>query len=312
MTDVIFHIQRFSLHDGPGIRTSVFLKGCPMRCLWCHNPEGQNSQPEIRYFPDRCIACGNCAAACPYHAHEMTDGNHVFLRERCEVDLSCVETCYSQAIQLNGRCMTIEEVMEEIVRDQAFYNASGGGVTLTGGEPAMKGDFIRTLLQLCKERGIHTAIETCGEYPWAALEELLPFIDLLMMDIKQIDASKHQMITGKSNRRILSNARRLASTNKPIIFRTPVVPTVNDSEEDIRKIASFIQELIEGRKKNVIPQNGNNTIQYELLAFHKLAADKYLSLGLTDLASAIEPPTKEKMTELVRIVQQYGIEARFR
>jgi pyruvate formate lyase activating enzyme len=305
--DVVFNIQRFSLHDGPGIRTTVFLKGCSMQCFWCHNPEGQHPEPELRFFPDRCIACGECVKACPSHAHELRDGVHIFFRERCTLNGRCVETCYPHALQMEGRTMTVGQVMVEVLADLVFYKTSGGGVTLSGGEPALSKEFAREILEQCKLNGIHTAIETCGECPWTALEALLPVTDLIMMDIKHLTREKHQAATGQSNERILENARRLALSGKPIIFRTPIVPTVNDSREEIGQIALFVHDLIELRQKNNPPGNHPADITYELLAFHKLASDKYPSLGLEYKAAAINPPTKEQMATLAEEVKRCGL-----
>lgn len=307
--DVVFNIQRFSLHDGPGIRTTVFLKGCSMNCFWCHNPEGQHHQPELRYFPDRCLACGRCVESCPNHAHELHDGVHVFLRDRCHLSGNCVETCNPRALQLEGRLMTVEQVMEEVLCDKPFYDASGGGVTLSGGEPALSRDLAREILKECRSKQIHTALETCGEAPWRSFEALLPFTDLVMMDLKHISRSKHHAATGQANERILDNARRMALTDKPLLFRTPVVPSVNDTEEDIGQIASFVRDLIDLRKGSNTGNNGPADINYELLAFHKLAADKYPSLGLEYKAAAMIPPTKEKMAGLVEAAKHHGIEA---
>ena len=203
--------------------------------------------------------------------------------------------------------MSVEQVMEEVLADRAFYEASGGGVTLSGGEPALNRDFAREILVQCKNNGLHTAFETCGEVPWTSLEALLPFTDLIMMDIKHIDSNKHQLATGQPNDRILSNARRLALSGKPILFRTPVVPSVNDSEEDIGQIADFVHVLIELRK--AAGQNGNPEIRYELLAFHKLAAGKYPSLGLEYKAGSIEPPGKERMAVLLNAALRRGVDA---
>jgi len=308
--DIVFNIQRFSLHDGPGIRTTVFLKGCSMRCFWCHNPEGQHPEPELRYFPERCISCGQCVISCPNHAHEMHNDAHVFVRDNCELSGKCVETCYSHALQLEGRSMTVREVMDEILSDKPFYESSGGGVTLSGGEPALSKDFARAILEQCKNHQLHTAIETCGEVPWESFEALLPFTDLIMMDIKHLDSAKHQRATGQLNDRILSNARRLALSGKKTVFRTPVVPSVNDTEEEIMQIAAFVRILIELRKS--VHQNGTRDITYELLAFHKLAAGKYPSLGLDYKARDVEPPSKERMTALLEAARRSGIDASLR
>jgi pyruvate formate lyase activating enzyme len=240
----------------------------------------------------------------------MHNDLHFFLREECLVSGRCVETCYSQALQLNGRFMTVGEVMDEVLLDRAFYKTSGGGITLSGGEPALSNGFAQELLTRCKKEGLHTAIETCGEYPWASLEGLLPVTDLIMMDLKQMAPDKHQVATGKSNDRILANARTLALTEKPIVFRTPIVPTVNDTEEEIGQIASFVRELIELRTKNGKPNKP--PITYELLTFHKLASDKYGSLGLEYDVSTITPPTRERMSELAEVARRHGVEVRSR
>jgi pyruvate formate lyase activating enzyme len=310
--DVVFNIQRFSLHDGPGIRTTVFLKGCTMQCFWCHNPEGQHPAPELRYFPDRCIACGDCVAACPKHAHELKDGVHLFHRDQCNVSGNCVETCFSRALQLEGQRMSVQEVMDEILTDKPFYDSSGGGITLSGGEPSLSHEFAQEILRRCKNSGLHTAIETCGDCTWSSLEALLPFSDLIMMDLKHIDPVRHKEATRQSNERILDNARRLAVTDKPIVFRTPIVPTVNDSAAEIEAIASFIHALLELRKKNGHADGKESTITYEILPFHKLASGKYLSLGLEYKAAAIDPPSKEKLTELAEAARRKGVEIRVR
>jgi pyruvate formate lyase activating enzyme len=308
--NVVFNIQRFSLHDGPGIRTTVFLKGCSMRCYWCHNPEGQHPEPELRYYPERCIACGQCVISCPNQAHEMHDGSHVFLRDMCELSGKCVETCYPRALQMEGRVMTVGQVMDEVLLDRPFYESSGGGVTLSGGEPALTEDFAREILRRCKDNRLHTAIETCGEVPWTSLETLLPFTDMIMADIKHLDSIVHQRATGQPNDRILSNARRLAISGKAIIFRTPVVPSVNDTEEEITRIATFVRELIELSRS--AGANGSGEIRYELLTFHKLAAGKYQSLGLDYKARDAEPLTKARMTALLDAARRSGVNASLR
>jgi pyruvate formate lyase activating enzyme len=306
--DLVFHIQRFSIHDGPGIRTTIFLKGCALGCFWCHNPEGRHPFLELQYFPSRCIACGECVRVCPSSAHEIADGVHQFLRDRCTTHGACVDVCCSGALEMNGRIMTADDVMREILQDRAFYLSSGGGVTLSGGEPGLNARFSSEILRRSKEEGLHTAVETCGYCSPEALRTLIPLTDLFMMDLKLMTAEKHAEATGNTNERILANARMLAMTDKPLIFRTPVVPTVNDGGAEFAGIVGFVRDLMALRSAH-----GNTaTISYELLAFHKLGSDKYASLGMEYKASHIEPPTKEQMNTLLGIAGNAGIDARIR
>jgi len=307
---MVFHIQRFSLHDGPGIRTTVFLKGCVMECFWCHNPEGRHAYPEVRYFPERCIACGSCVSACPNSAHRLDGGVHTFLRERCEGTGACADACFSGALQLDGRVMTVDDVMNEVTADRPFYESSGGGVTLSGGEPTLNSTFALAILKECRARGIHTAIETCGECPWNFLERLLPVTDLVMMDIKAMSAERHREATGKENGRILANARLLALSGVPLVFRTPVVRGVNDSREEIGNIASFIAELVAMRKSALHGGAGSKEIRFELLRFHRLAGDKYRSLGREYRASSLDPLPGEEMLRLLETARLAGIDSR--
>ena len=290
----IFDIQRFSVHDGPGIRTTVFLKGCSLRCFWCQNPEGIHLKPEIMFYPDRCIGCGRCLTACPREAHVIQDGVHMYLRKKCIVCGKCTETCYTGALMLAGKLMTVDEVLEEVSRDKVFYEVSKGGVTLSGGDPVVQHDFSRAILGQCKAEGLHTAIETAANCRWDDLAALLPVVDLLMVDIKHLDPNKHREVTGVSNECILDNARRLAQTGKPLIIRVPVVPTVNDTPEDIGAIAKFVQSF--------------PNLQYlELLPFHPLGEGKYHALGLNYHASKLRTPAKDKMKELAAKVEKFRV-----
>ena len=290
MQGLIFNIQRFSIQDGPGIRTTVFLKGCSLRCFWCHNPEGIRPCPEIQFFPERCIGCGECLAACPQGAHVVEGERRIFHRERCQGCGRCAETCYAGALVLAGRRLTVEEVMAEVLRDRPFYETSGGGVTLSGGEPLLQPAFSLALLAACRAEGIHTAIETAANCRWEDLQALLPVTDLVMMDIKHLDPIRHREATGVSNERILANARRLAQSSKPVVYRIPVVPTVNDTPEAIAALAGFVRSL------PPCPDGQRHSL--ELLPFHRLAANKYQSLGLGYRASQLEPLSAERMAEL--------------
>jgi len=291
---LITQIQRFSIHDGPGIRTTVFMKGCVLRCFWCHNPETWRHQPEIQLFPSRCIGCGKCFEVCPEGAHEMVDGQRVFHRERCKACGKCVETCYAEALVMAGEWKTPEEVLAEVLKDQVFYRQSGGGLTLSGGEPLMQLDFTRKILQLAKEAQLHTAIETCGINRWEDFESILPWLDLVMMDIKVMDEKRHTEVTGVSNRNILANVKKFAEFEMPLIIRTPVIPGVNDTVEDIRAIAAYIYGL-------------PNLQAYDLLPYHRLAEDKYRSLGLTYKGQGLETPDKQTMQLLADTARKAGI-----
>lgn len=304
LTGVVFNIQRFSIHDGPGIRTTVFLKGCPLRCFWCHNPEGLRPKPEVQFTPSRCIGCGACVAACPRGAQALGPAGRTFDLDRCVNHGACVDVCYAEALQLTGKEMSVAAVAEELARDQPFYAASGGGVTLSGGEPFFQPEFALALLQRCKAAGLHTAVETSTYTRWRYLEAALPLVDLFMVDIKHLDPQKHKAATGVSNQLILENICRLADTGKPITFRIPVVPTVNATRADIRAIAEFVCGLMHARA------DGGAGIALELLPFHRLASDKYASLQMDHRAAGLETPGKAVMTELVAAAREAGVAAR--
>ena len=310
MDGVVFSIQRFSIHDGPGIRTTVFLKGCTLRCFWCHNPEGIHPKPDLQFFPDRCIGCNECVKACKHGATYILNDVRIFDREKCVVCGECVETCYAGARVLTGKHMTVEEVVSEVLQDRAFYETSNGGVTLSGGEPIMQPEFSLALLSRCKAEGIHTAIETAGNVPWENEERMLPVTDLIMMDLKHMDSAKHRWATGVPNERILAAARKFALTDKPIIFRIPVIPTVNDTVEEVGAISAYVRELVELRNQN--GGDGDHTISLELLPFHRLAGDKYRSLDMDYRAKDLKTLSKEQMASLTEAARANQIEVRCR
>jgi len=294
---VITNIQRFSIHDGPGIRTTVFLKGCNLRCFWCHNPETLEPKPQLQIFPNRCIGCGKCFERCPNHAHVQVNGQRQFLRELCVACGACAETCYAEALVLVGQVKTVDEVVEEVLRDKPFYETSNGGVTLSGGEPLVQLEFSYAILERCRQEGLHTAIETAANFPWERLAAILPVTDLVMMDIKLMDSQKHRECTGVPNERILANALRLGEQSQPLIVRTPIVPGVNDTPEEVAAIAAFIARL-------------PNLMYYELLPFHPMGTSKYESLGMDYRARGLKAPPKDKMDALVEVARRYGITAR--
>jgi pyruvate formate lyase activating enzyme len=303
---VVFNIQRFSIHDGPGIRTTVFLKGCPLRCFWCHNPEGLHPKVDIQFTPSRCIGCGACVAACTQGAQELGALGRIYHHDLCTSCGVCVPECYAEALQFVGRTMSAEEVLAEVLLDQRFSAACGGGVTLSGGEPMLQADFALDLLARFKAAGLHTAIETTTQTRWEHLEAALPLVDLFMVDIKHLDPVKHQAATGVSNHTILANITRLAATGKPIIFRIPVVPTVNATREEITAIAQFVRDLGATRA------DGGAGLSLELLPFHRLAGDKYASLGMDYRAAELETPDKASLAEFVAAARTTGVAVKSR
>ncbi len=304
LSGLIFNIQRFSIHDGPGIRTTVFFKGCWLRCFWCHNPEGLRSAVEIQFSPERCLACGECVQACPTGAQQWVEGTRLYDRSLCTQCGACLETCFSGALEKTGEPVSVEKVLAEVLADQAFYQQSGGGVTLSGGDPLLQQPFTLALLKACKAAGLHTALETAANCRWETLAEALPLTDLVMMDLKHIDPAKHRAGTGVSNERILANAARLAAGSVPVLFRTPVIPGLNDTPAEIGAIAAFV--------KQIHPQHSPTQPHLELLPFHRLAAGKYHSLGLDYHTENLTPPTPEHMLSLAAAAFAQGVQVQIR
>lgn len=297
----VFNIQRYSLHDGPGIRTLVFLKGCPLRCRWCSNPESQRVEPELAHNEDKCIGigeCTHCRDVCPNKAVRDKENGFIDIeRELCCECFQCADGCPSLALSVFGKLMTVGEVMRAVEADGVFYGRSGGGMTLSGGEPLAQADFTCELLKEAKRRRINTSIETCGFVEWKDLERACGYLDSILFDIKSMNPVKHKEFTGVSNERILENFLRLCERfpNLPKRVRTPVVPGFNDTEEDITAIVDFIR--------------GRPHLEYELLAYHRLGQPKYKYLGrqytLIDLR-----PDDERMKALERVKRARMGEAR--
>lgn len=264
----IFDIQRFSIYDGEGIRTNVFFKGCNLRCLWCHNPESQSMKDELMFYKDKCRGCGECAKVC---ANTFS--------ESCVACGRCVRVCSFDARKISGQTVTADEVVEKVMRDKAFYDTSGGGVTLSGGEPLLQPDFALEILQKCRANGVNTAVETAANVPWAVFEKVLPYIDFVFCDIKCMDEETHKRLTGVGNALILENARRLKETGVKLRFRMPVVPGLNEAQAE--KAAEFAGD-----------------VPLELMAYHVTGCGKYAALGKEYALNGIEPPTKEYMKAL--------------
>ncbi len=269
LTGRIFEIQRFSIHDGPGIRTTVFMKGCSLRCRWCHNPEGQSPEPQISFLPDKCIGCGYCLKVCPHEAHRLENERHVLDRERCEVCGLCTKECYAGALEFVGREITVAETLEEVLRDLPFYENSGGGMTLSGGEPLFQFEFTKALLRAAKDAGLHCCLETSGQTEHERLEQIRPHVDLFLYDYKETDPQRHQEYTGVSNDKIRDNLSRLHAAGARIRLRCPIVPGYNDREDHFAGIAALAQELpdLEG---------------VELMPYHRLGESKLERFGMAN------------------------------
>jgi len=294
---IISNVQRFSVHDGPGIRTTVFFKGCNLRCDWCHNPEAILPDRQMQFFADRCIGCGACLAVCSQQAHRLTNGDRQFDRALCTTCGSCASVCYPKAMVPAGREMTVDQVMKEIVADKEFYESSGGGVTLSGGEPLVQLESALAILKACKAERIHTAIETNLAWPWSHVAATVPWTDLFMVDVKLMDASAHERWTGTSNEQILANARQLSAAGVPMIVRTPVVAGVNATTNQIGCIADFVASV-------------GNVLYYELLPYHPLGTHKYAALGMDRPASEFNRLSDGAMGQLMAEARMRGIEVR--
>lgn len=256
LSATVFDIQKFSIHDGPGIRTTVFLKGCPLRCLWCHNPESRSPRPELFFNPEKCLSCGACVEACPRQAHRVPpEGGHLLDRSRCTVCGTCATLCPASALELCGKSMRLSEVLSEVRKDRAFYENSGGGMTLSGGEPMMQFEFVRALCEAAKRApGIpNIAVESCGFAPVEHYRELLPWIDLFLFDVKTLDPEKHRRYTGVPLEPILRTLRFLDDSGAAISLRCPLIPGWNDSEEEQRKIAELANTLRHVRSIDLEP-----------------------------------------------------------
>ena len=291
---LVFDIKKYSIHDGPGIRTTVFFKGCPLSCWWCHNPESQSSRHEVMLHDNRCIRCGACVDACPQHAVAWIDGEPITDRAVCERCGTCIGECYAEARQIVGREMTVEQVMAEIVPDTAFYDESRGGVTFSGGEPLLQRDFLLALLQACRARELHTVVDTSGFAAWDTIDQIRPCTDLFLYDLKLIDDERHRETTGATNQPILRNLQDLSALGHPIVIRIPLVPGLNDDEEAIRQMAEFIAAL-------------PNRHPIELLPYHHIAIDKYLRLGKTYRLFEVRRPDTGRMEEIAQQLQQFDL-----
>ena len=293
-TAVIVNIQRFSTEDGPGIRTTVFFKGCPMRCPWCHNPETLRFEPEVVWHQSRCLGDGGCVAVCPRNARRMTSQGLSINRSACRGCGACVEYCPSEALEIHGRPIPAPALFEQVARDVTFYQTSGGGVTLSGGEPLAQPESAVALLRLLHDAGIHTAIDTCGAVADRTLRDALEATDLVLFDIKSVDPVTHEALTGVPFQRVAGSAKLVNESGVPVWVRTPIIPGYTDDEGGLRAIARFVSETLAHCER------------HDLLAFSNLCAGKYEQLGRLFPLACVPLITSERMRHLCGIAQREG------
>jgi pyruvate formate lyase activating enzyme len=293
LTGTIFDIKKYAIHDGPGIRTTVFFQGCPLSCWWCHNPESQSRQPVLLYRASRCVLCGTCVETCPQNGISI-NGIATTDRTNCDVCGECADACYHGAREVSGKEMTVRDVLAEIERDVPFYDQSGGGVTFSGGEPLNQRRFLSALLKECKTREIHTVVDTSGYAAWDVLDSIRGDVDLFLYDLKLMENERHQKYTGVSNELVLKNLQRLAESGEMIEVRMPLIPGVNDDTENLRQTAEFIAGL-------------PNIIGVELMGYHDIAAAKYESLGMVYPLPDTAPPNEADMQAAASYFENTGL-----
>ncbi len=298
---MVTNIQKFSVHDGPGIRSLIFTKGCPLRCLWCANPENIHFGPDLMLFPDKCIGCKRCVDICPQNAITIarnTDGKEYIQshRELCIRCGACAKVCFSQSRVLKGEVLSCEQVEKKVDKDLPFYKNSGGGITFSGGEPLLHPQFIARIAKHYREKGLSTAVETCGFVPWENFEIVLPWVDWFLFDIKFIDSRKHKKYCGQENQPILENLQKLSRDGRcRIVIRIPIIPGVNDDKSDLALTGAFL-----GKRKDRLTG-------VHILPYHNYGTSKYDALGVPYQLSALESPTDEYMQQIRGTLEQYGL-----
>jgi pyruvate formate lyase activating enzyme len=293
---IIFDISPYSIYDGPGIRTNIYFKGCPLHCLWCHNPESQEFKPQLSYLFEKCVKCGTCVNICSEYALTLDIEFGVQInRDKCTACGQCAENCLEKALEIIGREVTVGEVIKEVVRDKSFFDNSGGGVTITGGEPTAQPVFLLELLKRLKEQGIHTAIETCGAFSEHLIPELVRYVDLFLFDLKHSDSDFHKEVTGVPNENIQRNFTKILARvgNKRIIPRIPMIPGINLELNIVEKIINFLKNI-------------NFTGPVHLMPYNKMAKTKYEKIGKGNLYIDMGDLTDQKLKEIVKTIQAYG------
>lgn len=291
---IIFNIQRYSIDDGPGIRSTVFMKGCPIRCLWCSNPESQNPRPEVTHRDTSCTKCGRCIEVCDTRAISVDDlGVHIN-RKLCITCGKCVEECSPEALKIMGKEMSVEEVFDVLKKDIDYYQNSGGGITVSGGEVLSQPEFVTALLKRCRDSGIHTCLDTSGYGDTSALESILPYTSLVYFDLKHADPVAHRELTGVSNELIIRNLEFIVANGTPVVIRVPIVPGLNDSDKEITDIAQTVAGITKSSKVNLLP-------------YHRFGMSKYKMLDLEYKLSELAYPTNEKLQRAKEIVESFGL-----
>jgi pyruvate formate lyase activating enzyme len=294
----VFDIRRYSIHDGPGIRTAVFLKGCSLRCLWCHNPESVVPGPELMHWPSRCSRCYACLSVCPVEAiAKDAEGAIIIDRAKCDLCGKCAEACLYDAMQVVGREMGVEEVLGELERDKIFYDQSGGGVTLTGGDPLVQAGFAEAILDGCRSQGIHTALDTAGYSKNGVLDRIAAKADLILFDLKCMDDARHREFTGVSNTPIIDNLKRLAAGRTEVWVRIPLVAGLNDDDKNIRLTITLLKSLKRIRRVGILP-------------YHSGGLEKASRIGRETHFRKFEPPAEERIAAIAAAFREAGFEVR--
>ena len=294
MEGIVYNIQRYSIDDGPGVRTTVFLKGCPLTCLWCSNPESQNPLPEVTWRYTSCKRCGTCVETCPMDLITLNDDGVHIDRKSCDRCGKCIETCVPEALQMSGTKMTVEEVYDIVKRDADYYKVSGGGLTCSGGELLMQADFVAELFKRCREGEIHTCADTSGFGTKEAIEKVLAYTDLVYYDLKHMDPAEHKKTCGQSNDLILSNLSLVAEKGIPMVIRVPLIPGYNDSDENMTAIAKTVTELA-----------GVNSVH--IMPYHRYGENKYRMIDKEYQLDHVESPTEEELNKAKRIIESFGL-----
>ena len=290
----IFDIKKFAIHDGPGVRTTVFLKGCPMGCWLCHNPESQAFSGDLLLRSGRCDRCGDCVEACPLDAISLNEKSVHIHRSRCDLCGACVDACLRDALEIAGRAVSVAEVMAELEKDAVFYDESGGGITFSGGEPLSQPDFLMDLLRACKARGFGTAVDTCGHAEPEIFQQVAEHVDLFLYDLKLVDDERHLQFTGASNESIHENLRWLAERGEEVLIRFPLLPGINDDGENVDALGSLLASL---------------PVRYpvDILPYHRMGVDKYERLERDHRLPDLQPPSEEQILEVVGRLKSYGL-----